>query len=196
MHLQAGELHAYLDRELARAEMERISLHLSACPSCQERFQAIETRARAVEARLDRLAPASERGPMPVNTARKRLDALREQSQMEVFPMLKHLFSRRTRPFWAVLAVIAILAVSLAVPSVRAIANNFLGLFRVQQFSVIQVDENQVEVTARRKHGQPVGGFVLRQRDNRWRWRSGLCCQPGGRQPAGRFCSPHARRSA
>lgn len=59
--------------------------------------------------------------------------------------MLKKLFSRRSRPVWAVLAAIAILAVSLAVPSVRVIANNFLGLFRVQQFTVISVDEEQLE---------------------------------------------------
>lgn len=59
--------------------------------------------------------------------------------------MFKNLFSRRARPVWAVLAVVAILAMALAVPSVRAVANNFLGLFRVQQFSVIQVDENQLQ---------------------------------------------------
>jgi hypothetical protein len=145
MHLNDGELRAYLDHELDKREMERASLHLSACPDCQARFQAVEGRAHSVRVHLDSLEPATDRSPLAANAARKRLEGRLKQSQTEVFPMLKNLFSRRARPVWAALAVIAILAIALAVPSVRAIANNFLGLFRVQQFSVIQVDESQLE---------------------------------------------------
>lgn len=145
MHLNEGELRAYLDRELDKREMERASLHLSACPDCQARFQTIEGRAQEVRAYLASLEPAPDRSPLAAKAARQRLAARQSQPQTEVFPMLKNLFSRRARPIWAALAVIAILAIALAVPSVRAIANNFLGLFRVQQFSVIQVDENQLE---------------------------------------------------
>ena len=145
MHLQDGELRAYLDRELDKIEMERASQHLSACPDCQARLGVMEARIQKIQMQLDGLQPDPDRPPLAVKAARQRLEALHNQPQMEVLPMFRNLFSRRARPFWAVLAVIAILAVSLAVPSVRAIANNFLGLFRVQQFSVIQVDENQLQ---------------------------------------------------
>jgi hypothetical protein len=54
--------------------------------------------------------------------------------------MLSKLFARLSRPAWAAAAVVALLAIALAFPSVRAAANSFLGLFRVQQFSIVQVD--------------------------------------------------------
>ncbi len=54
--------------------------------------------------------------------------------------MFQKLFAPRVRLVWAVLAIVAILAVSLSLPPVRAIANSFLGLFRVQQVSVISFD--------------------------------------------------------
>jgi hypothetical protein len=145
MHLQTGELRAYLDHELDQTAMERTSLHLGSCPECQARYQAIEALSQRVQSRMEVLQTASNRSPMPAMAARERLNKRPTQTQMEVIPMLKKIFSRRARPAWAVLAVIAILSVSLAVPSVRAIANNFLGLFRVQQFTVIQIDENELE---------------------------------------------------
>ena len=54
--------------------------------------------------------------------------------------MSKKIFSPRYRPAWAGLGVVAVLLVALTFPSVRAIANSFLGLFRVQQVTVIQVN--------------------------------------------------------
>ena len=54
--------------------------------------------------------------------------------------MFDRLTSRRLRPVWAIVAVVALLAVSLTIPSVRAAAGSFLGLFRIQQVSVIEVD--------------------------------------------------------
>lgn len=44
------------------------------------------------------------------------------------------------RPAWAALGLIVILASALAFPQVRAAASNFLGLFRIQQLTVVQVD--------------------------------------------------------
>lgn len=54
--------------------------------------------------------------------------------------MWKKLTSPVYRPAWVVLGLVAILAIALAFPQVRVIAGNFLGLFRVQQFSVVQVN--------------------------------------------------------
>ena len=54
--------------------------------------------------------------------------------------MFKKIFSRTARPVWAGMGLIAILALALAFPPVQAIANSFLGLFRVEQVAVVQVN--------------------------------------------------------
>lgn len=54
--------------------------------------------------------------------------------------MWRKFFSRLSRPAWVGLAVVALLALSMAFAPVRAIAGSFLGLFRVQSIDVVQVD--------------------------------------------------------
>ena len=54
--------------------------------------------------------------------------------------MWKNMQSRIPRLAWMVMAIVFILAVSLSFAPVRAIANNFLGLFRVEQIQVVEVD--------------------------------------------------------
>lgn len=59
--------------------------------------------------------------------------------------MFQKMFARKYRFAWVAIGVIAILAVAMAFPQVRAIANSFLGLFRVEQFTVLQVDPDELE---------------------------------------------------
>ncbi len=71
-----------------------------------------------------------------VQVARARLTrkiAEKEQS------MWQKTFKRQYRPAWATLAVIAVLAVSLSFPQVRAVATSFLGLFRLEQIEAVEV---------------------------------------------------------
>ena len=49
------------------------------------------------------------------------------------------------RPIWAVAALVAILAVAMAFPPVRAFAGSFLGIFRVQQVRVVSFDPAALE---------------------------------------------------
>lgn len=58
--------------------------------------------------------------------------------------MFTKLFSKKLQPLWVALALTVFLAVALTVPSVRALANDFLGLFRVEQFAVVQVNPGQL----------------------------------------------------
>ena len=58
--------------------------------------------------------------------------------------MFAKIFSRRSRLAWVALGVIAFLTIALAFPEVRAIADSFLGLFRVQQFSVVQIQSENL----------------------------------------------------
>ena len=52
--------------------------------------------------------------------------------------MWQKLTRRSLRPLWAGLAVLVVLAGLLFIPQVRATAENFLGLFRVQNIQVLQ----------------------------------------------------------
>ncbi len=53
---------------------------------------------------------------------------------------MQRFFYPKFRPLWAGLAIILVLAAALTFPSVRAWAGEFLGVFRVQQVTVIPID--------------------------------------------------------
>jgi hypothetical protein len=54
--------------------------------------------------------------------------------------MFQKMFAPRFRLLWATLAVTLALTLAISLPPVRAIANDFLGLFRVQQVSAVPFD--------------------------------------------------------
>lgn len=58
--------------------------------------------------------------------------------------MIQKLFSRKFRPAWITAATVVVLAVAFTFPSVQALAANFLGLFRVKQIEVVQIDPTRL----------------------------------------------------
>jgi len=58
--------------------------------------------------------------------------------------MLNRLFSRRLRPAWITLLVVLVLGLSLAVPQVRAFATDLLGIFRVEQITVVPINPSNL----------------------------------------------------
>ena len=75
--------------------------------------------------------------PRPARSAWQQLE---NESFREEQTMFNELFTRRSRPAWRAVGVVVVLAVALAFPQVRALAVDFLGLFRVQQVEFVQVD--------------------------------------------------------
>lgn len=59
--------------------------------------------------------------------------------------MYDKFFNRRYRYAWVAAGAIAILAVAMLFPQVRAIGSSFLGLFRVEQFTILQFDPEELE---------------------------------------------------
>ncbi|MGW8249857.1 MAG: zf-HC2 domain-containing protein [Anaerolineales bacterium] len=137
MHLDEGQLKAYLDHELATPDQEQVQQHLAGCSQCRQKALNLENRSASVGAHLSAIAslPASLPGPA---AARARLQA--RLTQKEKTTMRQKIFAPRYRPAWIAFGMVLILAVALAFPPVQAIANSFLGLFRVQQFAVVQVN--------------------------------------------------------
>jgi len=138
MHLTDGEIRAYVDNELDTAACSQVQAHLASCAQCQQRSLVLSQRAAMSEQRLDALNPGRQDAALPVQRAQARFQAI--LAQKENPPMFQRIFNPRARTAWATLGVVAILAASLAFPQVRAIANSFLGLFRVQQITVVQVN--------------------------------------------------------
>jgi hypothetical protein len=135
MHLNDGELRTFLDN----ADDERMAAHLADCERCQERFGQLSSRAATVGHHLASLSAESQ-SPSPAAYARLQKRIRQKENQS----MFDKIFSRQYRFAWAALGAVLILGVALAFPGVRAIANGFLGLFRVQQFTVVQVNSDDL----------------------------------------------------
>jgi hypothetical protein len=127
---------------LEAGAQQRVDAHLAECPKCQAAAQATLTQTRQVGERLASLE-ASTSKPISTPAARLRLEA-RLQQEKEPNPMWSKLTSRISRPAWVGLALVAVLAISLAFPPVQAIANSFLKLFRVEQVQVVPVDAERL----------------------------------------------------
>jgi len=143
MHVKDGEIKAFQDGELSAAERQRVEYHLERCEKCQRRAEILLERAQSVNLFLSTLNPDLLDAPQPANLARARLEKRISQAEKEPETMWKKftttIFSRRARPALAVLTVILLLAIALAFPPVQAIAESFLGLFRIQQVAVVPV---------------------------------------------------------
>jgi hypothetical protein len=142
MHLSPGEIQSYHDRQLDDEALRRLEAHLAECPRCQSAAQAALAQSRQTGAYLSSLGPAGSR-PISTPAARLRLERRLQQSK-EPINMWSKLTSRISRPAWVGLALVVVLAVSLAFPPVQAIANSFLKLFRVEQVRVVPVDTERL----------------------------------------------------
>jgi hypothetical protein len=142
MHLSPGEIQAYHDRQLEDQALRRVEAHLAECPRCQSAAQVAMVLNRQVDAHLASLQPIASK-PMSTTAARLRLEN-QLQYPKEPITMWSKLTSRISRPAWVALALVAVLAISLAFPPVQAIANSFLKLFRVEQVRVVPVDTERL----------------------------------------------------
>jgi hypothetical protein len=138
MHLSEGDLRSFCDGELSQAEIAQLQAHINICPLCRQRCEFLRARSSQVQSVLAALNPTLSEAATSTRTARIHLDSY--STMKENIPMIKKMFAPRVRLVWAALALITILAASLSLPPVRAFANSFLGLFRVQQVSVIPFD--------------------------------------------------------
>jgi len=140
MHLSEGEIRANHDHELDSATADRVQSHLKACPRCQARATQILNSSQSVEAEMALLTEQKPPYRLTTAAARIRFEARRSAPTKEYEAMSNKWYKRISRPAWAVIAVVAVLAVAMAFEPVRVIANSFLGLFRVQQIQVVQVN--------------------------------------------------------
>ncbi len=131
-HLNDGQLRAALDQALDQEE----SRHLEGCAACQQRLSVVQTQSYRVKNSLAFLADEPQGAVPPAHLALAQLYE-RDHIQKEN-SMLKKLFNSTI--FRIGLAFALILAIVLSVPSTRAMADQLLNLFRVQQVTVVPID--------------------------------------------------------
>ena len=143
MHLTDGEIRGYIDKEIAEKDEQRIRSHLGTCGRCQTRAENLSIQGQRFDRSMAVLDPNQDESPLPANIAYTHFD--KKYSGKENTNMLNRIFNRQNRFAWVALGVVAILAVAFAFPQVRAIGSSFLGLFRVEQFTVLQIDPEELE---------------------------------------------------
>lgn len=135
-HLTEGELRASLDGELGAA----LSGHLNTCADCQKQLNEMKQAQLRTAIRLSFLSDEIKAVPS-ARSAWVRFT--QEYVNQKETSMLKKWFSFPVVRYGAI-AVLA-LALVLAVPSTRALASEFLNLFRVQQVTVLSIDPTSLE---------------------------------------------------
>jgi hypothetical protein len=144
MHLNNGQLRAYLDGE-PQGGPERLAIdrHLAECAACQAHLVQVKAQVQQLQEPFAFLAEPLEGQVWNGGAARPALVIFKQRivSEKETL-VLKTIFKNvfRTRLAWVSLAVLVILAVGLSVPSGRSMAAQFLDLFRVKQITVLPVD--------------------------------------------------------
>jgi anti-sigma factor RsiW len=154
MHLEDGQLRAYLDDEVKADE----SAHLAQCAACQARLAEIEAHARFAGQRLAFIAAPEEKHIPAIRPALAHLQS--RINKKETF-MFSSIFSSKFRSVWIGLVVVVLLVGVFSFPSVRASAVQFLGIFRVQQVTVLPIDTSSLtNLTGNQALGQQLGQMV------------------------------------
>ncbi len=149
--LDRGLLVSLRDGELSADEMERMRAHLAVCPDCSADERSMRAASEEVYGLLTLLEPSSGEIPQTTLALSALQSKLAEESSQEarqatVSSLTEH--KKRLsgagkptwrRPWWIAIAAAVILALVL-LPDAGVLANEFLALFRVQQFQPVSID--------------------------------------------------------
>ena len=158
MHVNEALLQAFRDEQLSPTDQARVMAHLAECDSCRRALDTSRARARETASRLRIL----DSGSVPPTAAamRTRIQE-RIETQMEMKNMWQKPFSRKYRPVWASLLVVAVAVIVLTVPPVRALAARFLYLFRAQEIQTVYVDGQKLEQQMQKLRSSPEMAQIL-----------------------------------
>jgi hypothetical protein len=136
-HLNDGQLRAALDREGSSSERH----HLEACSLCQARQAVLRDHAQQTSLRLSFLASGTDaRTPHEKAALGRFYRRLQTQKETNMFNRLL-----KSRVLQGSMVVLLLLALIISIPSTRALANQLLDLFRVQQITVVPIDATGME---------------------------------------------------
>lgn len=133
MHLNDGQLRAFLDEESSPAELR----HLESCTRCRGRLAEIQQIKDTAGRRLSFLADVGATRVPPASYELTRLYDRVTQKENRMQSILKFL---KNRLVWGSAATIILVASFLSVPTMQAAAARLLAMFRVQQVTALPLD--------------------------------------------------------
>jgi hypothetical protein len=139
-HAETGTLRAYLDGQLDSGQGAAVEQHFKSCAVCERELATLSNHAASVRERLDRLPELPDADSTASGWAafqKKRED------WMETRPNRWSL-GRKLSLAGAGLSIAALVLV-LTVGPVRAWAESLLGIFRVERFTVLEIDSSALK---------------------------------------------------
>lgn len=140
-HITDNDLRAFLDQILPVETTRDIQSHLAICDRCSKRISILEERAEFVNQKLTATSPKSPSDTHSAQLAYHHFEQRYLRKEHE--DMKKTIFSRKYLAVWITAGVITILAVAMLIPSVRVAASSFLGLFRVEQITLVPFNQEK-----------------------------------------------------
>jgi anti-sigma factor RsiW len=141
-----GTLRAYLDGECSAAQKVVIEAHLRRCPACAQALAALSAGTAQVYAALDRApVPTPSASAAWYRFAAQQATPPGQPVQWRLNNMWQSLRYKHWRMALVSVMLVALFVAAMAVEPVQTMAARFLGIFRVQQFQVVQVDPTQAD---------------------------------------------------
>jgi len=152
MRIDEGKLRAYLDQALSPDELKAVEDHLRHSTEAQATLRQLRQAQAALTEGLNLLTPP-QKDISPASQAFNRfqtnlggqkttpINRFNERIQI----MFNNSFVKQYQSAIAALAVVAVVAILFSFAPVRALAGDFLKVFRVQNVEVIPVDVDQIE---------------------------------------------------
>ncbi|MGC5328669.1 anti-sigma factor family protein [Brevibacillus sp. SYSU BS000544] len=152
-----GYLQAYIDGEIGREERKQIAIHLEQCAACRELMHELRRLEEWTEVAIHESmsAPAADSIQIDVDRAWHAFQERISDHQNDIQPFMKPVKRQQTKGRWISMkntytkwlsgaAAVALLAGSLAIPSVQVAASNFLTMFRMDKTELIRLSDNDL----------------------------------------------------
>jgi Putative zinc-finger len=163
-----NSLRAYYDGEIDAASRPQVEQHLANCPECRACVHEIEVAANRVQGQLavlDEPAGALDLDAQVALSRFKAQDSLGEGHAS----LLARIFAPRSRPAWIAAFAVFLLALGLAFPSGRSLAQRLLATLRVEKVQPVRMDFGSLESnrTLQQMLGQMISDKVVVNTDEK-----------------------------
>ncbi|WP_028401617.1 anti-sigma factor family protein [Ectobacillus panaciterrae] len=148
-----GFIQAYLDGELNRDERKKFIQHLDQCKECQEMLAEASKLNQWEKVTLDdEFTGFSQELPINVEKAWQTFEQNLQKETMQETNSKEsekkgrwHNMKKSSKRWIAATAAAAVVSISLTVPQVRAGANDFLSIFRVNDVQFVKLTESDLQ---------------------------------------------------
>jgi hypothetical protein len=141
-----GELRAFLDGELPAESLAAIRTHLEECAACHARVRQLEVARSWADEQLVVTQREGDASPSTARAYARLQERLETQTNWkERIQIMSERKQFRWRPVLIALALVALVAASFTLEPVRALAGDFLSIFRVRSFAVVPLGPEQME---------------------------------------------------